>query len=132
MGALTRDQILQAPDIEVREVEVPEWGGTVRVRSMSAGDLDVLENWIASAEGAGLDDFRARVVALTAIGEDGERLFAAADVAALAAKSMRAVERVFAVAAELSALTRTESDLLGKASGARSGASFTDSRSSSG
>jgi hypothetical protein len=33
--ALKREQILKANDIKTIEVEVPEWGGTVRLRTMS-------------------------------------------------------------------------------------------------
>ena len=33
--SLTRHAILEAPDIETREVPVPEWGGTVYLRALT-------------------------------------------------------------------------------------------------
>ena len=35
MALLTRDEILAADDIKTEDVEVPEWGGDVRVSVMS-------------------------------------------------------------------------------------------------
>jgi hypothetical protein len=35
MAILNKDQIWAADDIEEREIEVPQWGGSVRVRSLS-------------------------------------------------------------------------------------------------
>src|SRR4051794_28869561 len=35
MAILSKDQIWAADDIEEREVEVPQWGGAVRIRSLS-------------------------------------------------------------------------------------------------
>ena len=38
--ALSKDQILGAVDFSFVEVEVPEWGGTVRIRGLSAAERD--------------------------------------------------------------------------------------------
>jgi hypothetical protein len=40
---LTRDAILQAPDLQGEDVAVPEWGGTVRVRGLSGAQRDAYE-----------------------------------------------------------------------------------------
>ena len=32
---LTRDQIIEKDDVQIEEVPVPEWGGTVLIRGMS-------------------------------------------------------------------------------------------------
>ena len=40
MTYLSRDAILQREDIKTEDVEVPEWGGTVRVRGMSGVQRD--------------------------------------------------------------------------------------------
>lgn len=37
---LTREQILSTNDIEVKEVQVPEWGGSVFIRQLSRGEQD--------------------------------------------------------------------------------------------
>lgn len=97
---LNRDAILAADDLETREVEVPEWGGSVRVRAMTVGDQAVF----LDAEKGGEADFLARFVTRVCVGEDGKRLFADEDAEALKEKSMAAVKRVWAVAAELNGL----------------------------
>lgn len=37
---LTADAILAAPDVAEEDVEVPEWGGSVRVKGLSVHDLN--------------------------------------------------------------------------------------------
>ena len=43
MTYLSRDAILQREDIKTEDVEVPEWGGTVRVRGMTGVQRDAFE-----------------------------------------------------------------------------------------
>jgi hypothetical protein len=52
-----------------------------------------------------LQNVRARLVSLSTVDENGERLFSDADVVALGGKSAAALERVFTVAMRLSGLT---------------------------
>lgn len=40
---LTRDMILQAQDFEKEEVDIPEWGGSVFIRSMTVAASDVIQ-----------------------------------------------------------------------------------------
>ena len=42
--ALSRDQILGATDFVFVELEVEEWGGTVRLRGLSASERDAFES----------------------------------------------------------------------------------------
>ena len=39
---LTAETILNAEDFRYEDVECPEWGGTVRVRSLSGGQRSVI------------------------------------------------------------------------------------------
>lgn len=107
---LSREQILDAPDRKTEDVDVPEWGGTVRVRSLSGAERDAYEAGIVQLRGDGsrkitLANARARLVALTVCDEGGNRLFSEADVTALGEKSAAALERVFDVARRLSRLS---------------------------
>ena len=43
MTILTRDQILQANDLVTETVEVPEWGGSVFVKSLTGVERDQFE-----------------------------------------------------------------------------------------
>lgn len=109
MALLGRDQILGAADLSTVDVAVPEWGGTVRVRMLTGTERDAFEASTVVRKGkkleTNLENVRARLVALTVIGEDGQRLFDEADAAALGAKSASALNRVFAAAQKLNALT---------------------------
>lgn len=107
---LSREQILGAPDRKTEDVSVPEWGGTVRVRSLSGAERDAYEAGIVQLRGDGSRQFtlanaRSRLVSLSVCGEDGERLFSDADIARLGEKSATALERVFDVARRLSGLS---------------------------
>jgi len=108
---LNRDEILKVDDLKRRTVSIPEWGGSVIVRTMTGVERDELEGIMAvqSAEGKTpaerLRNFRALTVALCTIDENGNRLFTLEDVEALGRKSTAGLSRVFAAAQILSALT---------------------------
>lgn len=94
---LSRDAILSANDIVIEKVDVPEWGGTVCVRSMSGAARERLEQLVAKQSLT-----RAFVVAMTVCDETGTLLFSEADIEALSGKSANALNRVFEVGARMS------------------------------
>ena len=110
MSLLSRDTILGADDRRTEDVEVPEWGGTVRVRGLSGTERDAYEASIVRLKDDGSQTFtlqnaRARLVALCACDEDGERIFTDKDVNELGRKSAVALERVFDAARRVSGLS---------------------------
>lgn len=106
MGLLNRDDILGADDLKTKDVEVPEWGGSVRVRQMTGNERDELEASIqAGGEKPDLKGFRARLVAASAIDEAGQLMFTKADVEKLGEKSAAALDRVADAASSLSAMS---------------------------
>jgi hypothetical protein len=106
---LSKAAILGASDLPTQDVHVPEWGGDVRVRGLTGTERDAFEATIAQRKGKdvkmNLQNVRARLVSLSTVDENGERLFSDADVVALGGKSAAALERVFTVAMRLSGLT---------------------------
>lgn len=107
MALLTREQILGATDVRTEDVEVPELGGTVRVRSITARDRDAFEHFLVASRQKGKDvpdNVRAMYVALTVVGEDGELLFTRADVEALGKHSFAALDRIYQAALRLNAM----------------------------
>ena len=114
MGLLSKEAILSADDRKTVDVEVPEWGGTVRVGTMSASERDRWEAETYGGDKPNTLDFRARFVALCLVDEQGNRLFTGADVAELSKKSAAALHRVFKAAQELNALTDEEAETLEK------------------
>lgn len=105
---LTRDAILKAQDLPVEEVEVSEWGGVVRVRGLTGAERDAFEQSIVEQRGKNtrmnLRNIRAKLVALTVVDENGNRIFSDEDAEALGKKSAAALDRIFAVAQRLSGL----------------------------
>ncbi len=128
---LSREDILKVDDLEVRDVDVPEWGGTVRVRAMSGTDRDAydasrMERREDGTFVATLENSRAKLVARSVVDDNGVLLFSEVDVVALGRKSAVALGRVFELAAELSGLAGGD-EVAGNSEAATSG----DSGSSS-
>lgn len=105
---LTKEQILSAQDFKTEEVEVPEWDGKVRVKSLTAKERDRFEAGMIEGRGkdrkTNLENLRARLVAKTVVDEQGNLLFSEKDVDALGEKNAAAIDKVFAVAQRLSKL----------------------------
>src|SRR3972149_6961022 len=120
MSILTRDQILNAVDLSVESVDVPEWGGVVLVRTLTGEQRDAYEASIVRQNGRNtqfnLVNLHAMVVALCVVEQPGTRLFSDADVKLLAQKSAAALQRVFEVAQRRNGLREEDIDELGKAS----------------
>jgi hypothetical protein len=107
---LTKSDILSVADVTVREVPVPEWGGAVMVKTLSGAERDA---WEAS-RGLGGDgprdlvNVRASLCVRAIVDEDGNRLFADDEIAVLGEKSAAALDRVYAVAADLSKVSEDD------------------------
>lgn len=133
MSILKREDILNAVDIKSETVSVPEWGGEVYVRGMTGAERDRFEGSIIEMKSGGKQSFnmenvRAKLCQFCICDENGKRLFAENDVAALAKKSALALQRVYDVAAKLSGLGEKEiEELADGLKNDRSGDSLSDS-----
>lgn len=132
MTLLGRDAILSASDATTEDVDVPEWGGTVRVRGQSGTERDHFESSMLVKRGKTRDvslvNARAKLVSLSVVDENGERVFSDGDVVALGHKSAAALTRVYEIASRLSGLSNEDVDELeGNSGAAPSGASTSDS-----
>jgi hypothetical protein len=119
---LTRDAILAATALKTEEVDVSDtaWGGVVLVRELRGRERD---EWEASLTvmraGKVVPDvanMRAKLVARSVVGQDGEPVFTQADVNALGELSAAALDRVSEVASRLSGLKEEDLEEMGKAS----------------
>jgi hypothetical protein len=111
---LSREEILSANDLKREKVKVPEWGGEVFVSAMSGESRDEWEQSLVSGKGVSLTNIRARLFAMTACDEDGNRLFTSEDVQALGKKSGAALDRCVKVAQRLNRLTENDLEDLTK------------------
>ena len=118
MAALTAEQILAAPDLKRERVRVPEWGGEVYVRTVTAGDKETFEaDILAETEGDPQKRrrfIRAGWVVLTTCDAEGRPLFAADDREALNSKGASAIDRIVNVAFRLNGVTGKDEDDLVK------------------
>ena len=105
MGALlSKSAILAAPDLKHEDVIEPQWGGTVRVRTMTGIERDEFRAAIASENGIPVGKFSAALLAATIVDADGARLFTIDDMAALQAKSAASLDAPAAVSMRLNGL----------------------------
>ncbi len=115
---LSREDILQAQDLTSEDVDVPEWGGVVRVRTLTGAERDAFESSVARKQGKNVvmnyKNIRAKLVALTVIDGEGNRLFSDEDARALGRKSAEALDRVFSVAQRLSGIRDEDVEELAK------------------
>jgi hypothetical protein len=128
MAILSRDQILAVDDLPRETVEVKEWGGELIVRTMTGAERDAFElSLLKQGKGkkqeVNRENFRARLVAATAVDESGDPIFQAADVTELGKKSSLALQRVFNVSARLNGFTDADIEELAKNSEAAPGES---------
>lgn len=107
---LDRAAIIGAQDLKTIDIEVPEWGGTVRLRMLTASERFAVND---AANASGEFDpsvFQTVLIERTAVNEDGSPLFDKGDSAALGAKCSSAIATVFAAAAELNGLGPKSTD----------------------
>lgn len=114
---LTADQILGASDSRTETVSVPEWGGDVKVRTLTGRERDSFEASIVSGKAVNMVNVRAKLVARTLCDDAGKRLFTDAQIEILGDRSARALDRVFAVAQRINGLSQQDVDELAKNSG---------------
>ena len=115
---LSRQAILDAKDLPTQTVEVPEWNGSVIVRTLTGEERDNLEATTLVQKGkkmsVNLSNFRARLVSLSVVDQQGKAIFTESDVELLGKKSAIALDRVAKVAQELSGLKEDDVEKLTK------------------
>ena len=122
---LNKEQIKTVSDLETQDIEVPEWGGVVRLKSLTGAERDRFEASVVQGQGrnttVNMQNLRAKLVAQSAIGEDGKPLFTEDDVKWLGEKSAKALNRLFNAAQQLSGLSESDvKELAGNFKDARS------------
>ena len=103
---LSKEQILQADDLKRETVDTPEWGGEVLLRELRGRERDAFEEGSMDKQrNVTMTNMRARLVALSAIDEEGDRLFTSKEAKELGDKSATALNRLFEVCCRLSGIT---------------------------
>jgi hypothetical protein len=93
---LSKDQILKQTDLGHEDFQVPEWGGTVRIKTLSGLEKEDLESKLREK----LHNIRANWLAATLIDESGKNLFSESDIESLGKTSCAVMDKVFERALE--------------------------------
>ncbi|MET0419011.1 MAG: hypothetical protein ABW022_23610 [Actinoplanes sp.] len=122
MAFLTRDQIVEADDTEYAEVDCPEWGGKVRLKSIRGKQRDAYEQSLIQERGGSrqmnLLNARAKLIVLCAVDEAGALLFSPDDLNALGRKNAKPLDRLFDACRRLAGLSEDDVEELTKDFGA--------------
>ena len=109
MASELRKTILEADDIGIELVEVPEWGTTIEVRGMDGTQRAKLLKGAAAGGEVDMEKwFPDLLIATVFDPENGEKVFERADRDALNAKSGAAIAAIADVSARLSGLGATD------------------------
>ncbi|MGW9249756.1 hypothetical protein [Streptomyces badius] len=133
MALLSKDQIAAADDRRWEDVDVPEWGGSVRLLGLSGTERNAYQASLVvlgpngSVQKMNLADQTAKLLAKSLVDENFDRLFNDKDVKALGAKNGAVLQRLFEVAQRLSGLRKEDVEAAaGNSEAAQSGASTSD------
>lgn len=105
---LTAESILAADDFQYADVDCPEWGGVVRVRSLSGGQRSVITQRIQSKDTENLEEL---LVIMGCVDENGNRIFTNAHMDALKKKSNSPIQRISKKIMELSGIGTADEKL---------------------
>jgi hypothetical protein len=99
---LTKEQILEADDLQIEKVETPEWGGHVFVRSLNADESYAYNKSNLNESGEVKDkNFIVEYCSFVMCNSKGERIFTSEDVERLGKKNTKALVRVYEVGKKL-------------------------------
>lgn len=116
MAFLTRDQIVEVEDTEYAEVDCPEWGGTVRLKSIKGRQRDEYEQSLILERGGSrqmnLRNARAKLIVLCAVDEQGRLLFTPDDLNMLGRKNAKPLDRLFDACRKLAGLSEDDVEKL--------------------
>jgi len=107
---LNKEQILKANDLKIIEVEVPEWGGIVRLKEFTGGAREeyifTLQAQSKNAKSGDIDirGLTSKLLSLCIVDDDGKPTFTASDIEALNSKSATVLNRLFEEALKLNGL----------------------------
>jgi hypothetical protein len=93
---LNREHILAQRPLR-KEVEIPEWGGSVLVQGMD----------VAQAQAIKPQDGLAELVIVSVVNEDGTRMFSPEDKESLQKLDVRGLKRLADAVLELNGMTKT-------------------------
>lgn len=134
MPILSHDQILSANDITIEILPVPEWGGEVYVKTISAAERGLLEARMIEMGKDGqpknvkIENLTTFIAFLSICDETGKRLFTdIKDIEKLGKKSASAIDRVAEKAQSLARISPADIEkMVGNLKNSHPAVSLTD------
>jgi len=111
--ALSKDAIVSANDKKMVDFDVPEWGGSVKLRVMTGTERDRFESEFVGGNKT-VDMVRAKLVAKCLCDDDGKRLFEEKEIPQLGEKSAAVLDRLFTECMKLNRFTKDDVEELAK------------------
>jgi hypothetical protein len=113
---LTKEQILSANDLPTQVVNVPEWNGSVIVKTMTGLERDSFEESMLKADKKSIAyvGSKSRLCVRCIVDDSGKRIFSDEDAEALGKKSAPAINRIYDVAARINGINKEDIDELEK------------------
>jgi hypothetical protein len=106
MKLLSKEDIFGIDDRKSEIVDVPEWGGQVKIKTMSGSEKDAFEaQCIGPNGGTNMKHIRAKLIAACVVDEEGKQMFTRDDIVKLGSKSAAALDRIFTAIQKLNAVS---------------------------
>lgn len=112
MGLITNaNTILQKDDFHYEEIEVPEWGGTLRLKSLSGTERTAIIKLLNQKKDTA-DGVYEKAIIFSAVNADGGKIFEdnASTLAILQSKDAAVTQRIGAEVMKLSGLSADSKD----------------------
>lgn len=112
MKNLTREEVLTANDAGCEKVELPEWGGVVYVRKLSAAEFPEMEAIIQARKENKLSnkDGLLNICILTVCDAEGKRFFTDDDKPELEKRTFQALQKCANAAMEVNGWSMSEQE----------------------
>lgn len=107
----TREEILAAEDINVEDLFIDEWGFFIRIRALSARQVERAQERL---RGKGIRGATAILVALAVVDGDGKPMFKESDITSLSGKAFAPMNRILRAIERMNALSQHEVEALAK------------------
>lgn len=88
---ISRSDFDAATTLGTTEIEVPEWGGWIRLQQISTGDLI---DWMEANEGPAKKTAGIRLIVASVIDESGRPMFTERDIAELRKKPVTVISKL--------------------------------------
>ncbi len=105
MTLLSKADILKIQDLKYKDVNVPEWGGTIRLSSLSGTARAQFEASIIDKDGkVSYKNMKLKLVAASIVDSQGNLMFDDSTLDQLGKKSATVIDRLYSIVEEINVI----------------------------